>query len=284
MAGTADLINMTEEEKVKQLEDEVKRLKGLKKTLRRNFQDMVGLLTTTISQSNSFLGGHIKRVAVLSKSFAEYMRYEKDVVFRIYYGGLLHDIGMVGMPESLISAPSDKLKDKDLNMFKQHPLIGEKIISSAYDLKETSKIIRGHHEEFGGDGFPDGLAGAEIPIGARIVRLANDYDNAVYKNQIKASEAVKKITEQSGYIYDPKLAVYFTKFIKTNVEKQEQESTKSGLPLSDLKKGMYIAEDINLSNGMLLLPKGVILDNSMIEKIESFESLLDMKRIVSVVS
>jgi response regulator RpfG family c-di-GMP phosphodiesterase len=277
-------MTVDEEKKVKDLEDEIKRLKGIKKTLRRNFQDMVGLLTTTISQSNSFLGGHIKRVSVLSKSFAEYMRYEKDVVFRIYYGGLLHDIGMVGMPEHLISLASNNLDEKNEVLFRQHPLIGEKIISSAYDLKETALIIRGHHEEFSGDGFPDGLAGSEIPLGARIVRLANDYDNAIYKEQIKASEAVKKITERSGYIYDPKLAVYFTKFIKTNVDKQEHESTKTGLPMPELRKGMYIAEDINLTNGMLLLPKGVILDDSMIEKIESFESLLDMKRIISVVS
>jgi len=276
---------MTEDEKkrVRELESEVSRLKGIKKTLRRNFQDMVGLLTTTISQSNSFLGGHIKRVAVLSKSFAEYMRYEKDMVFRIYYGGLLHDIGLVGMPENIINMPSERLSEKEIVLFKQHPLIGERIISSAYDLKETALIIRGHHEEFSGDGFPDGLAGSEIPLGARILRLANDYDNAVYKNKIKASEAVNKITERSGYIYDPQLAANFIKFIKTNVDKQESESNHTGIPLPDLRKGMYIAEDVYLTNGMLLIPKGVILDDSMVDKINSFESLLDMKRIINVV-
>ena len=276
---------MTEDElkKIRQLEDEVRRLKGLKRTLRRNFQDMMGLLTTTIAQSNSFLGGHIKRVAMLSKSFCEYMRYEKDTVFRIYYGGLLHDLGMVGMPDELINGPFERLSEKELLLFRQHPLIGERIISAAYDLKETAKIIRGHHEEFGGDGFPDGLAGSEIPLGARIIRLANDYDNAIYKKKIKPSEAVRQISEQAGYIYDPKLAVNFTKFIKTNVDKEEDTASRAGIPISELRKGMYISEDINLTNGMLLIPKGVILDETMIEKINSFESLLDTKRIVNVV-
>ncbi|MBI9107961.1 MAG: HD domain-containing protein [Spirochaetales bacterium] len=270
-------------EKVEELKAEIKRLKGIKKTLRRNFQDMVGLLTTTISQSNSFLGGHIKRVAVLSKAFSEYMRYEKDIVFRIYYGGLLHDIGMVGMQENIISTPFDRLGDKEVALFKQHPLIGERIISSAYDLKETALIIRGHHEEFSGDGFPDGLAGSEIPLGARIVRLANDYDNAIYKKKIKASEAVNNITERSGYIYDPNLSAYFIKFIKTNVDKQDNETNHTGIPMSELRHGMYISDDIFLINGMLLIPRGVILDDSMIDKINSFDSLLDMKRIINVV-
>ena len=275
---------MTEEElkAVNSLKEEIKALRGLKKTLRRNFQDMVGLLTITISQTNNFLGGHIRRVSILSKSFSEYMRYEKDTVYRIYYGALLHDIGMVGMPESLISQPSASIKESDFELFKRHPLIGEKMISSAYDLRNTAQIIRSHHEEFGGDGFPDGLAGSEIPLGARITRLANDYDNFIYKDKIKAAEAVAKLKERSGYIYDPKLATYFVDFIKTNVEKQDNTEAPTGIPIKELQQGMYMAEDIFLQNGMLLIPKGVILDESMIEKIESFESLLNMNRTVAV--
>ncbi|MDC7226299.1 MAG: HD domain-containing protein [Spirochaetales bacterium] len=277
---------MTDEEKkqVESLQLEIKRLRGLKKTLRRNFQDMVGLLTTTISQTNNFLGGHIKRVSILAKSFSGYMRYDKDTIYRIYYGALLHDIGMVGYPGKLISSSASGFSESDLALFKKHPLIGEKMISSAYDLRQTAQIIRSHHEEFSGDGFPDGLAGSEIPLGARITRLANDYDNFIYKDKIKAAEAAGRIKERSGYIYDPKLATYFIKFIKTNVEKQDHSSEPSGIKLSELSTGMYIAEDINLENGMLLIPKGVILDDFMLQKIQSFESLLNMDMIVSVVS
>lgn len=276
---------MTEEEikKVESLQNEITALKGLKKTLRRNFQDMVGLLTTTISQTNSFLGGHIKRTAVLSKSFSEYMRYDKDTAYRIYYGALLHDLGMVGYPENIIIKPDTSFNEAETELFKKHPLIGEKMISSAYDLRQTAKIIRSHHEEFSGDGFPDGLAGSEIPLGARITRLANDYDNFIYKSKIKASKAVSHLKERSGYIYDPKLAGFFIEFIKTNVDKQEKSSDSTGIPLKELQQGMYISEDINLQNGMLLIPKGVILDIAMLDKINSFDSLLDMNRIVSVV-
>lgn len=274
----------TEElEQVQALKTKIKALKGLKKTLRRNFQDMVGLLTTTISQTNNFLGGHMKRTAVLSKSFAEYMRYEKAIIYRVYYGALLHDLGMVGFPEKIISAPFESLSEPDVALFKRHPLIGERMISSAYDLRQTARIIRSHHEEFSGDGFPDGLAGSEIPLGARITRLANDYDNFIYKNKIKATEAVTRLKERSGYIYDPKLASHFIEFIKTNVDKQESMSESIRIPMTELELGMYLAEDINLQNGMLLIPKGVILDSSILEKINSFESLLDMDRVVSIV-
>ena len=277
---------MTEEElkAVTALKEEIRSLRGLKKTLRRNFQDMMGLLTATIAQTNNFLGAHIKRVSILSKSFSEYMRYDKETVYRVYYGSLLHDLGMVGMPESMISRPATSLKDNDYQLFKRHPLIGERMIATAYDLRNTAQIIRSHHEEFSGDGFPDGLAGSEIPLGARITRLSNDYDNFIYKDKIKAAEAVAKIKERSGYIYDPKLSGHFIEFIKTNVEKQDNTDTPAGIPIRELQQGMYMAEDINLQNGMLLIPKGVILDGLMIEKINSFESLLDMDRVVSVIA
>lgn len=276
---------MTEEEQKQfnSLKEEIAVLRGLKKTLRRNFQDMVGLLTTTISQSNNFLGGHIKRVSVLSKAFAEYMRYDKDTIYRVYYGALLHDIGLVGFPEKLLISSENSLSEAEQKLFKQHPLIGEKMILSAYDLRQTAQIVRSHHEEFGGDGFPDGLAGSEIPLGARITRLANDYDNFLYKDKIKASEAVERIKERSSYIYDPKLSTYFIKFIKTNVEKQDRSSESTGIPIRELRQGMYISEDISLENGMLLIPKGVIIDSSMLSKIQSFESLLNMNQIISIV-
>jgi len=277
---------MTDEniKKIEALQEEISRLRGLKKTLRRNFQDMVGLLTSTISQSNNFLGGHIKRVAVLSKAFSEYMRYEKDDVYRIYYGALLHDIGTVGMPDRIISSPESMLTDDEKGLYRKHPLIGERMILSAYDLRATAQIIRHHHEEFSGDGFPDGLAGSEIPIGARITRLSNDYDNFIYKHKIKAAEAVERIAERSGYIYDPKLSEPFIKFIKSNVDKQDSTAEPSGVRIGDLQKGMYLADDICLENGMLLIPKGVILDESMLEKVGSFDTLLDSDKIVSVIN
>jgi hypothetical protein len=101
--------------------------------------------------------------------------------------------------------------------------------------------------------------------------------------KISAADSAARLRERSGYIYDPKLVGYFSKFIKDNVNKQESDSSRSGVPLTDLKKGMYMAEDLYLQNGMLLVPRGVILDEATIDKINSFESLIDSGRIVSVV-
>jgi hypothetical protein len=91
------------------------------------------------------------------------------------------------------------------------------------------------------------------------------------------------LKERSDYIYDPKLAIHFIEFIKINVDKQEKMSQSVGVPLKNLEMGMYLAEDINLQNGMLLIPRGVILDQTMLEKVNSFDTLLDMDRVISIV-
>jgi len=247
-------------------------LKHTVKTLRRNFQGMVQLLTETISLDNLFLGSHMRRTAEMTKAFCEFLKLPKDTVFLNYYAALLHDIGLVGSNSAVIEKNYNELNNDDKAVFKEHPIAGYEIINSIYNLKRTAVIIRSHHENYDGTGFPDKLASGEIPKESRIIRIINDYDISKFKLSLQIEDSCSKIENGSEKFYDPELVNSFLSFI-SHFEKSNTGSAKS-INYEDLKPGMYISQDILLSNGLMLIPSGVILDKGMIEKIHSFSSKL----------
>ena len=255
-------------------------LKHTIKTLRRNFQGIVQLLTETISLDNLFLGSHLTRTAEMTKAFCEYLKLPKDIIYLNYYAALLHDIGLVGTNSGAIEATYEEMKDDDKKIFEEHPVVGFKIISSIYNLKSIAAIIRSHHENYDGTGFPDKLASGEIPKEARVIHIINDYDINKFKLSLSTEEACSRIELKSGILYDPELVTKFLSFV-SHFEKNNKGSSKS-INHEELKPGMYLNQDIILSNGLLLIPSGVILDKVMISKIQSFSSMLMNRGLIQV--
>ena len=255
-------------------------LKNTVKTLRRNFQGIVHLLTETISLDNLFLGSHLNRTAEMTKAFCVYLKLPKDIIYLNYYAALLHDIGLVGTNSSVIECVYDEMTSEDKKIFEEHPVIGFKIINSIYNLKSIASIIKSHHENYDGSGFPDKLASGEIPKEARVIHIINDYDINKFKLALSTKEACSRIEENSGTLYDPELVIKFLLFI-SHFEQKNNGSSKS-ITCEDLKPGMYLNQDIILSNGLLLIPSGVILDKVMIGKIQSFTSMLMGQGLIQV--
>jgi len=245
----SDLEILKLKEENKKLEVKASSLKHTVKTLRRNFQGMVQLLIETISMDNLFLGSHMRRTAEMTKAFCEFLKLPKDTVFLNYYAALLHDIGLVGSNSAVIEKSYDELNNDDKTLFKEHPIVGYEIINSIYNLKRTAVIIRSHHENYDGTGFPDKLASGEIPKGSRIIHIVNDYDITKFKLSMSKEESLSKIELESGKIYDSELVNLFLSFI-SHFEKNNTESAKS-LNYEDLKPGMYLNQDILLSKMVL---------------------------------
>ncbi len=271
MGNSDSKIDILQEEN-KQLKEKAANLKKTVKTLRRNFQGIVQLLTETISLDNRFLGGHMKRTAEMTKAFCEFLKLPKDIVYLNYYAALLHDIGLVGSNSNIIEKITDDLSESDKKIFLEHPVLGYEIINSIYNLKRTATIIRSHHENYDGTGFPDKLASGEIPKEARVIHIVNDYDINKFKLSLTTEESCSQIESKIGIYYDPDLVVKFLSFI-SHYEKNNKETSKN-IDYEDLKPGMYLDQEVILSNGLLLIPRGVILDKAMIGKIQSFSSTL----------
>jgi len=279
--GEVEELRAQLERKEKEYESAKERFNQLKKTIRRNYDGVVQLLTEVISLSDRFLGGHLKRCAEITKAYSKNLQHPRDVIYLHYYSALLHDIGLVGKDTSIITLPREKLDEHQWEAFTGHPVEGEELIGSIYNLKRTAAIIRAHHEQYDGGGFPDRLSAEAIPYGARILSLVNDWDILVYKHKLSKEEAKERIEAGKGSFYDPNLVESFIPFIEEWTKKRGSRSNE--VALESLKPGMYLEEDLVLTNGLLLVPHGMVLDPPTIAKIHSFSSMLGGRKSFKVV-
>ena len=280
-AARIDELKQIVKKNAEQHKKTIKTLKETRKTVRRNYHGMVQLLIEIISLGNRYLGGHLKRCAETSWHFCKYMQMPKDICYLHYYATLLHDIGLIGKDPALSEVPPEQFTDEQRAEFQQHPLYGQHIISAVYNLKRTAAIIRSHHERYDGHGFPDHLQGKSIPLGARVVRIVNDWDNLIYKYNLKVEEAVETISSGSGTIYDPKITARFITFAPNWIKDRESQGER--IMIDSLAPGMYLKDDILLTNGLMLVPHGMILDQATIDKIHSFQSMIEGDHTFTVV-
>jgi HD-GYP domain-containing protein (c-di-GMP phosphodiesterase class II) len=134
---------------------------------------------------------------------------EKDV---LYIAASLHDIGKVGIPDSIL-LKKDKLTDEEFMIIKKHPDIGADILKQLPPMARETEIIRYHHERFDGRGYPAGISGQEIPLLSRIITIADSYDamtsDRPYRNGLSVDKAIEEIIRCTGNQFDPELAQIF---------------------------------------------------------------------------
>ena len=189
--------------------------------------DMTGRTIETIAGAidarDEYTGGHSERVGLYAQALARQMADEYDFseedILRIHYIGLIHDIGKIGVADSVLNK-AGKLTDEEFSLMKKHSEIGYEIMSSlGEEIEGALDGIRYHHERFDGRGYPDGLAGEGIPLIARILCLADSYDamtsNRVYRKRLTREEVIGELKKCSGTQFDPKLADIFITLLES---------------------------------------------------------------------
>ena len=136
---------------------------------------LVKCLTTSIDAHVPHARGHSERVAKLAMAIGKQMRLPTSLVNDLYFAGLLHDIGITGVPQSLLLKP-EPLTDEEYATIKRYPVIGDSILAGIKQLGHLRPAVRHHHEHYDGHGYPDGLSGDDIPLTARILGVADAYD------------------------------------------------------------------------------------------------------------
>lgn len=170
----------------------------------------------SIDAKDEYTGGHSERVAYYASVLAENVMEEYHLgdqdLLEIHYVALMHDIGKIAVPDSILNK-AGKLTDDEFILMKRHAAIGDSLLKEMNSMPELSAGVRHHHERFDGKGYPDGLKGEEIPLIARILCLADCFDamtsNRVYRNRLSDEQVRSEIEKNAGTQFDPHLAKVF---------------------------------------------------------------------------
>ncbi|MBQ2101384.1 MAG: HD-GYP domain-containing protein [Lachnospiraceae bacterium] len=171
--------------------------------------EVMEALAHTIDAKDEYTRGHSVRVAKYSRMLAEKLGLSKEDCDNVYYMGLLHDIGKIGVPNEIINSKS-KLTEEEYAVIKTHPGVGYGILDEIKSRPDLSIGARWHHERYDGKGYPDGKAGEDIPFFARIIAVADSYDamtsNRSYRHYLTQDAVRSEIQKNEGTQFDPKIA------------------------------------------------------------------------------
>jgi hypothetical protein len=196
------------ESSVEQLREKNLELARLTDALKRTHRDTVAALSRSVEAKDLYTGGHVERVATVSVELGRRLGFGGDDLEAIEIGALLHDIGKLGMPESILNKPGP-LDDAEWVVMRRHPLISETILSEVELHPFVRQIARSSHERIDGKGYPDGLSGEDIPLAARIVLVADAFDALTTTRSYRAARgvmaAVEEIRANSGSQFCPRV-------------------------------------------------------------------------------
>jgi HD-GYP domain-containing protein (c-di-GMP phosphodiesterase class II) len=167
--------------------------------------------------------GHSQKVAELSAKTAQALGFSSKGISRIYWAGLVHDIGKILIPSTILEK-SSPLTPEEFEKIKLHPVWGAEVLGNSEEIRDTSLAVKYHHERWDGKGYPEGLEGDNIPVSARIISVADAYEamtsDRPYKKGVSFEEAIEEIKINSGTQFDPAIASIFIRVISQSMLQQ----------------------------------------------------------------
>ena len=174
-----------------------------------------------IESRDAYTGGHVQRVTAYGILLAKHIGLDARQQSILRLGGLLHDIGKVAIPDAVLNKPG-KLTDEEFNIIKLHPVVGHQVIAQIPQLLCVNEIIRHHHERWDGKGYPDRLAGTDIPLLARVLAIADTFDamtsSRSYRGAMSIDKAMTEIRRCAGTQFDAEMAAGFALFEKPQLD------------------------------------------------------------------
>lgn len=194
-------------------------LKDKNEELEKAYIDTIGVLRQTVEAKDSYTRGHSDRVSEYSVLIGTKMGLDDNTLHILKIGGLFHDIGKIGIPDSILLKES-KLDDNEYYQIKNHPTIGAHMLGDATIFQDIIPMVKHHHERFDGKGYPSQLQGTDIPLVARIAAVADTFDAMTskrsYRNALPLDVVISEIEKCSGTQFDPEIAAVFLDILKND--------------------------------------------------------------------
>lgn len=183
-------------------------------------EEMVETLARTIDAKDAYTNGHSFRVSEYAVALARRLGWDEEELKELKREGLLHDIGKIGVPDAVLNKPG-RLTDEEFEEVKSHTTVGRVILEGMNGMKNAAEVAAYHHERYDGKGYPDGLAGKNIPEHARIISIADAYDamhsNRIYRKALPDDVIRAELTKGCGTQFDPEFLPVFLELLGTEI-------------------------------------------------------------------
>jgi HD-GYP domain-containing protein (c-di-GMP phosphodiesterase class II) len=186
--------------------------------LERTFVATVATLANALEANDEYTSTHARWITDMAMLVGRALQLDRDAMKRLELGALFHDIGKIGIPSEILRKPGP-LTDEEFAIVKEHPELGERILAPIDRLADVRPIVRACHERWDGLGYPDGRAGTDIPIEARIVLVCDAFHamttDRPYRRRLSTEEAVSRLVEASGTQFDPHVVDTFIRLYES---------------------------------------------------------------------
>ena len=194
---------------------------------RQFIEQTLKLFANTIEAKDVYTRGHSVRVSIYAKEIAKRLGLPEEEQMNIYYISLLHDIGKIGIKDSILTKPG-RLDSEEYAIMKSHVIKSGEILSDFLSLPGATEIVRHHHERYDGNGYPDQLKGECIPLFSRIICIADSFDamtsDRCYRKQLTKEEVIAELKKNSGTQFDPKLVPIMLDMLECGVAPVELQN------------------------------------------------------------
>lgn len=267
----AEELEQKVQERTKDLQKASDEVKAAHARISADFQGTVKVLSTILEQRPGLTGGVSRRVADQVKSLGPRVGLCGDELQDAIYAALLEDLGKLTFSEQWLTTPLNALNSRDRDEFMKHPLHAEGYLMSLQSLRGAARVLRSLYERWDGKGMPAHLKGEAIPLGSRVLRAASEYERlragSMETRAFTHQDACNWLKNGSDTRFDPKVSAAFVALLN---EEADAVPTRA-LPVSGLKPGMVLAQDLTAGIGVLLLSKDHLLDETMIRRLDSFQ-------------
>ncbi|MBF0398905.1 MAG: HD domain-containing protein, partial [Desulfobacterales bacterium] len=260
---------------------EKEKLENFSKVQKETFNNLISMLASIIESKRQYHRGHSKKVAEISVFIAKELNLQGEQINKIEIAALLHEIGKLVIPDSLETKSQEEFTPPEKDFMITHPIKGASLLEKFSGFEDIAKIIRHTHENVDGTGIPDRLEGEKIPIGSRIIAVANFFDLFVYRKQGGSIEkAFFNLDKHIGVWFDARIVHMLHKYVHTNI-KNHAEFVRE-VKIHELERDMIIDSSIITIDGKKLLPAGTKLTQDIINKIANYNKTEPLEETVFV--
>lgn len=268
-------LNQTLEQRVQARTAEIEQINDMLEKayeeLNENFLVAVTVFSGLLEMREGGVAGHARRVASLVRRMGPHLQLDDRTLQEVYLGALLHDIGTIGFPDRMLGKPLSLFSPDEMVRYRHHPKDGEAALMPLARLHGVGRIVRQHHERVDGKGFPDGLEGEAIVLGARIVAVASDYDDLIHgalsERPHSPPHALQILHGGIGSHYDGQVVAA----LEAALAEPDPEARDDDLiEATQLRPGMVLARDLLSAKGALLLAAGYVFEERVIRQIREF--------------